>query len=128
MKYNIYHTTLMSMLPALLLLGSCISEEQSEKFEFWHGQERQLRYKPKGEYFVGNNGDKRFTRAIYGTNTGFRFETSDYPEIGLYMPRLGGSIYMALQTADTTVWMKDLSSIESRFRYGERRYIIQDKK
>lgn len=43
------------------------------------------------------------------------------------MPRLGGSIYMALQTADTTIWMKDLSSIETRFRSGERRYIIQDK-
>lgn len=127
MKINICKKGILPLLAGLILYSSCTTEQPNETLAFWHGQERQLRYKPEGEYFVGKNGDKRFTRAIYGTNTGFRFETSDYPEIGLYMPRLGGSIYMALQTADTTVWMKDLSSIESRFRSGERRYIIQDK-
>lgn len=127
MKINICKKGILPLLAGLILYSSCTTEQPNETLPFWHGQERQLRYKPEGEYFVGKNGDKRFTRAIYGTNTGFRFETSDYPEIGLYMPRLGGSIYMALQTADTTVWMKDLSSIESRFRSGERRYIIQDK-
>ena len=127
MKINICKKGILPLLAGLILYSSCTTEQPNETLAFWHGQERQLRYKPEGEYFVGKNGDKRFTRAIYGTNTGFRFETSDYPEIGLYMPRLGGSIYMALQTADTTVWIKDLSSIESRFRSGERRYIIQDK-
>ena len=127
MKINICKKGILPLLAGLILYSSCTTEQPNETLPFWHGQERQLRYKPEGEYFVGKNGDKRFTRAIYGTNTGFRFETSDYPEIGLYMPRLGGSIYIALQTADTTVWMKDLSSIESRFRSGERRYIIQDK-
>ena len=63
---------------------------------YWHGEERTLRYKPEGEEFVITNGNKRFTRAIYGTNTGFRFETSDFPEFGLYMPNLGGSVYMAI--------------------------------
>lgn len=127
MKINICKKGILPLLAGLILYSSCTTEQPNETLPFWHGQERQLRYKPEGEYFVGKNGDKRFTRAIYGTNTGFRFETSDYPEIGLYMPRLGGSIYMALQTADTTIWMKDLSSIETRFRSGERRYIIQDK-
>lgn len=112
----------------LMSLASCSMEQSKETLSFWHGQERQLRYKPDGEFFVGKNGNKRFTRAIYGTNTGFRFETSDYPEIGLYMPRLGGSVYMALQTSDTTVWIKDLNDIESRFRSGERRYVIRDKR
>lgn len=115
-------------LTALMLFYSCMAEKKEKKLDFWHHQERTLRYIPDGEYFVGKNGDKRFTRAIYGTNTGFRFETSDYPEIGFYMPRLGGSVYMALQLADTAVWIKDLQEIESRFRSGERCYEMRDKR
>ena len=92
------------------------------KLTFWHGLEREVRYTPDDEWFVNKNGDKRFTRAIYGTNTGFRFETSDYPEFGLYMPNLGGSVYLALTDGSRTMWIKDAENIESRFRSGERIY------
>lgn len=107
---------------------SCNTGRKTENLSFWHNKERNLRYIPDGEYFVNKNGDRRFTRAIYGTNTGFRFETSDYPELGLYMPRLGGSMYMAVELPDTVVWIKDFVDIESRFRSGERTYTIRDKK
>ncbi len=93
---------------------------------WWQGKERELRYRPDGEEFVIVNGNKRFTRAIYGTNTGFRFETSDFPEFGLYMPNLGGSVYMAISTPISTVWINELELIESRFKSGQRRYIIKD--
>lgn len=95
---------------------------------FWQGKERELRYTPEGDAFVNVNGKQRFTRAIYGTNTGFRFETSDYPEVGLYMPRLGGSMYLALQNGNKVLWVKDLKRIESRFRSGQRTYILSDPK
>lgn len=94
----------------------------------WQGKERELRYKPDGEEFVIENGDKRFTRAIYGTHTGFRFETSDFPEFGLYMPMFGGSVYMAVSTPSATVWINELASIESRFKSGQRTYIVKDEK
>lgn len=94
----------------------------------WQGKERTLRYQPQGEEFVIKNGDKRFTRAIYGTNTGFRLETSDFPEFGLYMPNLGGSVYMAVSTPAATTWIKEMETIESRFKSGQRTYIIKDKK
>lgn len=119
---------------AVLLSAVCLatmlscSTEKTEELPLWHGKERELRYTPDGEYFVNRNGDKRFTRAIYGTNSGFRFETSDFPEIGFYMPRLAGSVYMAIETPDTTVWVKDLESVESRFRSGERIYTLSDSK
>lgn len=128
MKRFIFKHNYVTVLISLMTLASCSTDKQTEQLPFWHNQERTLRYTPDGEYFVGKNGDRRFTRAIYGTNTGFRFETSDYPEIGLYMPRLGGSIYMALQTPDTLLWLKDLQNIESRFRSGERSYILKDKR
>lgn len=90
--------------------------------------ERQLNYFPEGDFFVSKNGHNRFTRAIYGTNTGFRFETSDFPELALYMPGWGGSMYMAVEAADTVCWLRDLESVESYFRGGERTYILKDKK
>lgn len=95
---------------------------------FWHNQVRELRYKPDGDAFVNHNGDKRFTRAIYGTNTAFRFETSDFPEFGLYLPNFGGSMYLAISTKDTCLWVKDLKNIESRFVSGMRSYILTDTK
>ena len=55
--------TLLWIIPSL-----CMS-----KTPYWHDIEREVRYQPVGEEFVNVNGDKRFSRAIYGTNTGFRF-------------------------------------------------------
>lgn len=93
---------------------------------YWHGQERVLRYQPDGDGFVIVNGNKRFTRAIYGTNTGFRFETSDFPEFGLYMPNLGGSVYFALQAGNKVVWINEAQKIQSRFTPGCREYVVTD--
>jgi hypothetical protein len=117
----------------LFVLLSAVSTVMAEKPEpiqkkYWHDQVREVRYRPVGEAFVNENGNKRFSRAIYGTNTGFRFETSDYPEFGLYMPNLGGSVYLAIASADTTVWVKDLQKVESRFVSGKRIYTLKDKR
>ena len=111
-----------------LLFWGVIVSAQNTNSTLWQGKERQLRYKPEGEEFVIHNGDKRFTRAIYGTNTGFRFETSDFPEFGLFMPGLGGSLYIAVKTPSTTLWIHELESIESRFKSGQRTYLIRDSK
>jgi hypothetical protein len=94
---------------------------------YWHGIEREIRYKPDGAAFLINNGNKRFTRAIYGTNSDFRFETSDYPEFGLYMPNFGGSIYLAVFCNNTYSWVRNLSQIESRFESGIRTWVVKDK-
>lgn len=100
----------------------------TEGDKYWHEQERVLRYRPEGDAFMIHNGDKRFTRAIYGTNTAFRLETSDFPEFGLYMPNFGGSAYLVVSTPDTLVWIKDLESITSSFVSGMRSWKITDRK
>lgn len=112
----------------LFLWAGAASAQEIGALRFWQGKERELRYKPEGEEFVIRNGHKRFTRAIYGTNSGFRFESSDFPEFGLYMPGLGGSIYMAISTPEKTLWIHELESIESRFKSGQRTYIVKDSK
>lgn len=109
-----------------LLIGMCSSTVQGAEIPFWHNKVRQLNYTPDGEDFVSVNGKNRFTRAIYGTNTGFRFETSDYPEFGLYMPNLGGSVYLAIRTTQGVKWIHEMENIESRFKSGQRSYVVTD--
>ncbi|MDB5208686.1 MAG: hypothetical protein JWR72_3761, partial [Flavisolibacter sp.] len=42
--------------------------------KLWHGKEREIHYKPDGDDFVLVNGSRRFNRALYGGNSGFRAE------------------------------------------------------
>lgn len=84
-------------------------------------------YYPKGNKIVCINGKNRFTRAIYGTNTPFRFETSDFPEVGLYMPNMGGSIYFALKKGERIKWIDRADNIESIYAAGCRSYTVKDK-
>jgi len=55
---------------SFLLAGTCICQQN----QLWHNKERTVRYHPEGNDFVIENGDRRFTRALYGTNTAFRVE------------------------------------------------------
>ena len=43
------------------------------------GSARTLQYRPEGRAFVSENGSNRFTRALYGSHTDWRLETSDRP-------------------------------------------------
>ncbi|MCB0530139.1 MAG: hypothetical protein KDC65_16795, partial [Saprospiraceae bacterium] len=61
----------------------------------WYGIERALRYTPDRRDFVIVNGNRRFNRALYGTNTGFRVEAGDLPQFALYMPGMGGTLKFA---------------------------------
>ena len=72
-------------------------------------------YVPKNNGITCVNGKNRFTRAIYGTNSPFRFETSDFPEIGLYMPNMGGSVYFAIKNGDKTKWISKAENIEATY-------------
>lgn len=73
------------------------------------------------------NGENRFTRAIYGTNSPFRFETSDFPEIGLYMPNMGGSVCFALKNGYRVKWIREAERVEAVYLPGSRRYTVSDK-
>lgn len=92
----------------------------------WHDKVRTLRYMPDGEDFVIVNGNRKFTRALYGTNTAFRIETGDVPEFAFFMPRMGGNLHFALITDNRSIWLNDAKYIESRYRAGSRIYSIKD--
>ena len=81
----------------LLLLAAGVGWAQSAPAPpLWHGQARTLRYHPEGQDFVITNGERRFNRALYGTNTAFRVEAGDRPEFALYLPGMGGNLKFGL--------------------------------
>lgn len=94
---------------------------------WWHGKERTIRYRPEGTDFVITNGNRRFTRALYGTNTAFRVETGDLPEFALYMPGMGGNMKFGLLTDDASKWLIHADKITARYRPGSMLYDIEDK-
>lgn len=108
-----------------LLLFSCINI-LGQPQGYWHGKERSLRYTPRGEDFVIINGDRKFNRALYGTNTAFRIETGDLPEFGLFMPNMGGNMQLGLIKDSKSLWLNDAEYIKSIYRAGSRIYEIKD--
>ncbi|MGV8827267.1 MAG: DUF4450 domain-containing protein [Breznakibacter sp.] len=93
---------------------------------YWQGKERSLRYHPLGEDFVIVNGDRKFNRALYGTNTAFRVETGDVPEFGFFMPNMGGNMQLGLILGSKSLWLNDAEYVKSIYRPGSRIYEIKD--
>ena len=87
---------------------------------------RTMHYFPDGRDIVCLNGENRYTRALYGTNTRFRLETSDRPVFAAYdraeSSNLGFfAIYDGKElNLDSTEWC------ESRYGRGRRSYVLKD--
>lgn len=91
----------------------------------WHNQPRELRYRPDGTDFVITNGNRLFTRALYGTHSAFRVEAGDRPEFALYMPGMGGTLKLGL-AADGHKWLTSARTITARYKPGAMVYTIED--
>lgn len=100
--------------------------QKTDTAKWWHDKERVLRYHPEGEDIVITNGNRRFTRALYGTNTAFRAEAGDLPEFALYMPGMGGNIKFGLISNDKSKWLINTDKITARYRAGSMLYDIED--
>ena len=104
-----------------LLSGKFIFSQQ-----LWHNRERIVRYQAEGNDFVIINGDRRFTRALYGTNTAFRVEAGDLPEFAMYMPGMGGNLRFGLMTPTAHKWLINANTIKAIYRAGSMIYEIKD--
>src|SRR6187402_62014 len=104
-----------------LLIGKSIFSQQ-----LWHDKERTIRYHPEGNDFVIENGDRRFNRALYGTNTAFRVEAGDLPEFALYLPGMGGNLKLGLIAGDKSKWLTKADSVKAVYSPGMMHYEITD--
>ena len=87
---------------------------------------RSLQYTPDGDDFVCINGKNRFTRALYGSHTEFRLETSDRPVFAAYTKKNPKHICFKLQTSGGTVALDSTEHCESRYTAGRRSYSLSD--
>jgi hypothetical protein len=120
----------MHIKPYILLLPTLICQllfaQKTDTTQWWHGIQREIRYQPDGTDFVITNGNRRFTRALYGTNTAFRVEAGDLPEFALYMPGMGGNIKFGIINKDSSKWLINAENITARYRPGMMLYDIED--
>lgn len=90
------------------------------------GAARTLQYHPDGEDFVSVNGKNRYTRALYGSHTAFRLETSDRPIFAVYEKRNSKNIHFHLVLADSSVTpLEETAWCESRYTPGRRSYRLK---
>ena len=111
----------------IVFVANCSFAQSPDTTKYWHNKERTLRYHPEGNDIVITNGNRRFTRALYGTNTAFRVEAGDLPEFALYMPGMGGNIKFGLSNNDSSKWLIKADKITARYRAGSMLYDIEDK-
>ena len=115
---------LIPILGCLLLLFPLLLISQEK--ETATSIQRKIHYAPEGNSFVLKNGTRKFNRALYGSNTGFRVETGDLPEFALYMPGMGGNFKLGIQKGDKSKWITEAKTIDTRYTLGIMYYKIQD--
>ncbi|QGK73560.1 DUF4450 domain-containing protein [Flavobacterium sp. SLB02] len=108
------------ILTALFLMCSMMIFAQENKTP------RKIHYVPQGNSFVLKNGTRKFNRALYGSNTGFRVETGDLPEFAMYMPGMGGNFKLGLVKGNESKWITETSKIDTRYVLGTMHYTIED--
>lgn len=90
-------------------------------------QIRKLQYRPDNDEFVCVNGKNRYTRALYGSHSPFRVETSDRPVFAFYNNGRGGNISFKVILRDGTELPLDRTAYcESRYSAGKRTYHLTD--
>lgn len=87
---------------------------------------RSRRYQPDGTDFVITNGERRFNRPLYGSNTAFYVHGGDLPEFLLSLPGKGGTLRLGIATAAAAKWLPAADQVVARYRGGAMRYEIRD--
>jgi hypothetical protein len=87
---------------------------------------RAFQYFPDGKDVVCINGNNRYTRALYGTHTLFRLETSDRPIFASYNNEKSKNFRFYLKNKGKTLRLDSTSYCEARYQGGRRSYIVKD--
>lgn len=132
---RIFFYTLISLLPAFAYAQYTTGNkpksagdriESTSYNDHKRGAARTLQYRPDGEDFVSINGKNRYTRALYGSHTAFRLETSDRPIFAVYEKRNSKNIHFHLVLADSSVTpLEETAWCESRYTPGRRSYRLK---
>ncbi len=81
-------------------------------------------YRPSGLAFVCSNGQNRYTRALYGSHTEWRVETSDRPVFAIF--KKGNHRHIGLRINEVT--LDSTTQCDASYEAGMRSYIVRDKR
>ena len=87
---------------------------------------RTMQYFPDGREIVCVNGENRYTRALYGTYTEWRLETSDRPVFATYKKGAGRNIRLYTVMDGRELQLDRTSYCEARYVGGKRTYLLRD--
>ena len=91
---------------------------------------RTMNYYPDGREIVCHNGSHRYTRALYGSHTAFRLETSDRPLFAVFRKGACRNLRLALVSPDgkdgrVTPLDSTCFDCEARYLGGRRTYTLR---
>ena len=86
---------------------------------------RQMQYWPEGRSIVCVNGNNLYSRALYGSHTLFRLETSDRPIFATYDKGNSKNIRLYLTVGGTKIRLDSTTYCKAAYEGGERRYIVK---
>ena len=116
-----------------MLLGSLVYAQKQKIGDFIEstsynldkiGVERRQQYFPEDGGFVCENGENRFTRALYGSYTEWRLETSDRPVFAVV--KKGHHRNIRFVVNDVPLDSTDYCRAE--YKEGIRRYLLRDRR
>lgn len=87
--------------------------------------ERKYNYLPEGRELVCQNGENRYTRALYGSHSEFRLETSDRPLFATFKRKECRNLRLFLTLGDEKIPMDSVFfDCEARYMGGRRTYSL----
>ena len=92
------------------------------------GVERQQQYQPRHGSFVCENGTNRYTRALYGSYTDWRLETSDRPVFAVVKKDHHRNIQFVLEKDCVAYPLDQTAYCRASYRDGRREYQLKDKR
>ena len=90
------------------------------------GVERQQQYQPRHGSFVCENGTNRYTRALYGSYTDWRLETSDRPVFAVVKKEHHRNIRFVLEKDGVVYPLDETEYCRASYRDGRRTYLLKD--
>lgn len=90
--------------------------------------QRKANYLPEGRTFVCENGNNRYTRALYGSTDEYRIETSDRPIFAIYKKNSHRNIRFRIKYDGMTMQVDSADYCKAVYEAGRRNYIVKDKR
>ena len=115
-------TTLLCLLAFSYIQGQGIPGALQSYYDGSLDTLRRLQYYPQGTAFVSENGHNRFTRALYGSYTDYRIETSDRPIFAIAKK----GHYKSVRFEIEGVPLDEVDYCKSYYQDGMRSYLLGD--